>query len=405
MLLCRSIRQDADSSNKGYLAGNGSADSLRTLLACGEQRVTFHSQVPLCVRCHIISLVLDTFSCTVERRLVMRQPVTLGDVPKDLIAAKKLLRLIADDAKKNEAKKCGSDDQYSLKQAHHSLTANPSTDFVCLFGRRDPLEGLSGCVTSRTWSTEPVNVERMTVVKRPRKGARIVKAIKPLGRPVCITAEVSVHILAPSDLLSSGVSLNVKVVISEGKTVVTSPINEPNLVTNVASTQHLDNSSPTNGANAVKNRSSNTLINSSYVVENNFVTDNKIKVSCNFTAVSNEDKSAQKEDVGDACNSEKDDLSEDDTDERLMDVSEKPRKPAASTARTAGCIGGVPSCVEQWARLLTYYVHIVPAPQTDNETVKVGVKTLCEECAAFFDFGFQMSQRICLGRCLGNLII
>lgn len=69
-----------------------------------------------------------------------------------------------------------------------------------------------------------------------------------------------------------------KVVINEGKLVVTSPINEPNLVTNV-STQHLDNSSPTNGANAVKNRVSNTLISSSYVIENNFVTDNKIRVS------------------------------------------------------------------------------------------------------------------------------
>uniref|UniRef100_A0A9J2PK95 HPS5-like beta-propeller domain-containing protein n=1 Tax=Ascaris lumbricoides TaxID=6252 RepID=A0A9J2PK95_ASCLU len=451
---------DAESSNKGCLAGNGSADSLRTLLACGEQRVTFHSQV------------------------------TLGDVPRDLIAAKKLLRLIADDEEKSEAKKSGSDDQCSLKQADHSLTANLSTDFACLFGRRDPLEGLSGCATSHAWSTEPVNVERMTVVKRPRKGARIVKAIKPLGRPVCITAEGDIHLScnpvegnddysadngskerltqhmnnehvamlenkemweAVKECVHNRNSHSpTKVVINEGKLVVTSPINEPNLVTNV-STQHLDNSSPTNGANAVKNRGSNTLISSSYVIENNFVTDNKIRVSwsmasptqntqrhllekaTNFAAVTNEDRSAQKKDVGHVRTSEKDDLSEDDTDERLMEVSEVTVTPTtisstaveeaqeASSNYCTNCrlhrswpmvmtfgramsqlkvvadefvYGGVPSCVEQWARLLTYYVHIVPAPQRDDKTLKVEVKALCEECAAFFDFGFQMKRKI-----------
>lgn len=70
----RNWLKDAESSNKGCLAGNGSADSLRTLLACGEQRVTFHSQVPLCVRSHIISLLLVTFSLNVEPRLLMRPP-------------------------------------------------------------------------------------------------------------------------------------------------------------------------------------------------------------------------------------------------------------------------------------------------------------------------------------------
>lgn len=48
----------------------------------------------------------------------------------------------------------------------------------------------------------------------------------------------------------------------------------------------------------------------------------KSGIYSNFAAVTNEDRSAQKKDVGHVRTSEKDDLSEDDTDERLMEVSE-----------------------------------------------------------------------------------
>ncbi|VDM45235.1 unnamed protein product [Toxocara canis] len=150
---------DAESSDEKCLVSSGSADSLRTLLACGEQRVTFHSQV------------------------------TLGDVPRDLVAAKKLLRLIADKERRNGLEECASGEGRSLENVDHLSATSTGPDFTSLFGRRDPLEGLARCPPSSVWSKEPVSVERLRVVKRPKKGARIVKAIKPLGRPTCGTLD------------------------------------------------------------------------------------------------------------------------------------------------------------------------------------------------------------------------
>ncbi|VDM47581.1 unnamed protein product [Toxocara canis] len=50
--------------------------------------------------------------------------------------------------------------------------------------------------------------------------------------------------------------------------------------------------------------------------------------------------------------------------------------------------------MEQWSRLLTYYIHSLPVSASSNETPATDKKNLCEECFSFFDFSIHMKRKI-----------
>ncbi|VDM45236.1 unnamed protein product [Toxocara canis] len=137
------------------------------------------------------------------------------------------------------------------------------------------------------------------------------------------------------------------------KLVVT---NQPKVVASIVTTQRLNNSSPSSEANVTKRSEPDTLINTSYVIENNFVADKKLKVSWTMASPptqnaqrrlftkhaeastgSDEENNTDRDERERARISEKDDVSEDDTDERLMELSEVTLAPSTvSSTETAG---------------------------------------------------------------------
>ncbi|VDK46066.1 unnamed protein product [Anisakis simplex] len=520
---------------------SGSTDSLRTLLACGEQRITFHSEV------------------------------TVVDVPKDLMAAKQLLRVIANSEHRNRTVQSplkSSNQENSLRDDVHSpsqtLLASTSADFTSLFGREDPLQRVFSkygqiSASELVRAKEPVNVERrVQVVKRPKKtGARIVRAIKPLRKIANVCETTTTHLKDGGayslqmqtatredsksenklECVNDGVQSNG---ISELKKSE-EPLNEPsstandysrraellngddykrerisnsgnmnnltsstdlsynsNLLTNNSndddddeklektSTKMIFESQPRcqlesmvngihkthplnlpfNGATLLNNHQSDAtnttpvVNNSDLIVERNFITDKRIRVSWSMTPSSNENNvnisdivvcndrkdNVNKDELNGEEISEKDDISED-SDERLMELSEitleipSTLQTSQQTSTTYNdnddrchvCSlhrswlvvmafgvsmsqlkvtednfnnGGVPSCKKQWYRLFVYYMKLLRLndgrrSSSTDQLVTGSNKLLCDECSAFFDISLHLKNNIStVSKCL-----
>ncbi|KAL3998539.1 hypothetical protein ACH3XW_15455 [Acanthocheilonema viteae] len=129
----RILLLDAEKAPANQLVRNGNVESLRTLLDASNNFILFDQQV------------------------------TVNDITRDLVAAKKFQRLI------------GHHKNYEQKQRTAQI------DFKTLFGRRDPLEMLEKCVESMPLNVN-VNVTHLRTIRQTRRGARIVKGIKPFGR-------------------------------------------------------------------------------------------------------------------------------------------------------------------------------------------------------------------------------
>lgn len=348
-----------------YSLRAGSAESLKTLLGCDDRPIDFDSQV------------------------------TLGDVPKELATAKKVLRLIADVQKTDD--KCTTlNDRFSF-EAIPRVKKNLVADFSSLFGRKDPLEGMTK-YPAEILPCNVVSVDRLRCVKKTGRGARIVKAIKPFGRP--ISKEV-IDSCGSSDLKGNQDSnLNSENPEAAEREVTKSTVSE-----------HLEE--------ITKGDSSENVMDTGIVVENNFITEKNIKMSWKEPS-EGEGTDEQHEDfdtgeyykeAGQAatttCNRPfarslqvgevlSDRCERCGTHESWLNVMAF--GPAMSQLKVITDefeIGGVPSTVEQWAQFFTTYLqHSSNVKGHEREVPIVRPKKMCDECSSYFKFCSRIEGKI-----------
>ncbi|KAK6106188.1 hypothetical protein QQG55_23245 [Brugia pahangi] len=356
----RMLLLDAEKASADQLMRNDSVESLRILLDSSNNFILFDQQV------------------------------TINDVTKDLVAAKKFQRLIGDH--KNHEQK-------------QKRTAQ--LDFKTLFGRRDPLELLEKCVESMPLNIN-VNVAHLRTIRRTRRGARIVKGIKPFGRRIVMpeiehkkseccewTAEQQ---LIKHDLTSNGrLNLNCNETVEEHESSGHSSIDQ-------------------------SLKDDTRLLNKSYVIEKNFVAVQPIEMTW---TVNGDD---EKNDLF-GMKSLQVALTLNDEDKRLMHPSDATIAPETLTlsrtrkldggnlvycqvcglhrlwhhVMTFGpkmaqlrvtvdqfAAGGVPTSIEQWTKLFEYRAA---AAAKNSESSS---ENLCEACSVFFEFDDHLKQKAAL---------
>ncbi|EJD74646.1 hypothetical protein LOAG_18058 [Loa loa] len=355
----RILLLDAEKAPANQLVRNGSVESLRTLLDSSNSLILFDHQV------------------------------TINDVSKDLLTAKKFQQLIGDH--KN----------YEQKQELRTT----KIDFKTFFGRRDPLEMLEKCVESMPLNVN-VNVTHLRTIRRTRRGARIVKGIKPSGRRNVIPEieyEKSEHCKSTSEqqlikrsLISNG-SLNLN-------------YNETPERNESSRYSSIDQSSRDTG-----------LLNKSYIIEKNFVAVHPIKMiwTMNGDDEKNDSIGMKSLEAARTLNGK---------DERLMHSSEVSITPKTLTLpetkkvdgeNSAYCqicglhrlwhhvmtfgskmsqlrvtvdqfaAGGVPIAIEQWTKLFEYRAAAAKNGESSSDN-------LCDACAAFFEFDDHLKREASL---------
>uniref|UniRef100_A0A158RBL4 LisH domain-containing protein n=1 Tax=Thelazia callipaeda TaxID=103827 RepID=A0A158RBL4_THECL len=342
------------------------------------------------------------------------QQVTVSDVIKDLDAAKKFLQLITSYKKIKEEQK-----QRTMQ-----------IDFESLFGRADPLQMLERCIESLP-SSVSVNVARLQTVRRTRRGARIVKGIKPLGKKSVLFCR-----FFTTDLVSKKESVKSEHYIQFSQQ---HSVEHHNLASN--KNLSLNCTETFNGVEKSKHGSLNQTLKidmrsleKSYVIEKNFMVVRPIEVTWTMSTEIKADVLADNK-ISDTILS-----NDDEEDEGLMQLSEVTITPAAlssSEARnlleedsvycpvcdlhksvkpslrhaiidkvlklwhyvmifgpkmcqlrvTVDCfaVGGVPIGMRQWSNLFDYYIAVVDS--------KNPVKSLCEDCLSFFDFDGHLKNK------------
>uniref|UniRef100_A0A915Q3J2 RING-type domain-containing protein n=1 Tax=Setaria digitata TaxID=48799 RepID=A0A915Q3J2_9BILA len=351
----RILLLDAEKTPANKLIRNGSVESLRTLLDSSNTLILFDQQV------------------------------TINDVTKDLVAAKRFQQLIG---------KHKSDGREQKPTAQ--------IDFKTLFGRRDPLEMLEKCVESMPLTVN-VNVAHLRTIRRTRRGARIVKGIKPSGRRNIMPEikqkksefheQISQQQIVRHGLTSTG-NLN---------------LNCNEILTRDENSKHSTKQSLEDNIR---------LLNKSYVVEKNFVTVQPIEVTWTVNGDDENDSIGMKSSEAAATLNDKD--------KRLMQSSEVTSAPKACHSGTKEldekekeevycricglhriwhyvmmfgpkmsqlrvtvdqfAVGGVPIAFEQWKKLFEYRTALV-------RNNKYSSDNLCDDCAAFFEFDDQLKRQ------------
>uniref|UniRef100_A0AAF5Q0C2 RING-type domain-containing protein n=2 Tax=Wuchereria bancrofti TaxID=6293 RepID=A0AAF5Q0C2_WUCBA len=357
----RILLLDAEKAPANQLMRNDSVESLRTLLDSSNSLILFDQQV------------------------------TINDVTKDLVAAKKFQRLIGDH--KNHEQK-------------QKRTAQ--LDFKTLFGRCDPLELLEKCVESMPLNIN-VNVAHLRTIRRTRRGARIVKGIKPFGRRN-VMPEIEHKKSECYEWTSEQQSIKHDLT-SNGRL---------NLNCNETAEEH-ESSRRSSIDQSLKDDTG--LLNKSYVIEKNFVAVQPIEMTWTVNGDDEENDSFGMKSLQGA-------VTLNDEDKHLMlssDVTIAPEPLTLSETRkldggnlvycqvcglhrlwhhvmTFGpkmaqlrvtvdqfAAGGVPTSIEQWTKLFEYRAAAAAAKNSESSS-----ENLCEACAVFFEFDDHLKQKAAL---------
>ncbi|KAM3720343.1 BLOC-2 complex member HPS5 [Dirofilaria immitis] len=353
----RILLLDAEKTQTNQLVRNSNVESLRTLLDSSNNLILFDQQV------------------------------TINDVTKDLVVAKKFQQMIGDH--KND------------KQKQKQRTAQ--LDFKTLFGRRDPLEILEKCVESMPLNIN-VNVAHLRTIRRNRRGARIVKGIKPLGRR---------SIMSKTEYeKSEGCEVS-----SEQQSIKRDFIAGESLNLNCNETPEEKEGSKHNSNDQSSEEDDIRRLNKSYVIEKNFVAVQPIEMIWTMDGDGEENDS-----VG--MKSLEATMTLSDGDKSLMQSSETAISSKTLTLSETGkldgknsvychdcglhrlwhyvmifgpkmaqlrvtvdqfAIGGVPSTIEQWTKLFEF--HTAAAKDDESSSAK-----LCDACATFFEFDDRLKQ-------------
>ncbi|CAG9534518.1 unnamed protein product [Cercopithifilaria johnstoni] len=353
----RILLLDAEKAPANQLVCNGSAESLRTLLDASNSLILFDQQV------------------------------TIKDITKDLVAAEKFQRLIGDHK------------YYEQKQIQRSTRI----DFKTLFGRRDPLEMLEKCVESMPLNVN-VNVAHLRTIRRTRRGARIVKGIKPLGRKN-VLPEIKYEKLEHCQWNSEQQSI------------------KRNLTSNRSLNLNCNETPEKNEGsryNTIDQSSEDDigLLNKSYVIEKNFVAVQPIEMIWTMNGDNEENGSVGTESL-------KATVTKSGENECLIhsdEVTISPQTLALSGTKKPGgensvycqvcglhrlwhhvmtfgpkmsqlrvtvdqfSVGGVPVAIDQWIKLFEYRAAAANSSESSSGN-------LCNTCATFFEFDDHLKQK------------
>uniref|UniRef100_A0A0R3RZ63 Hermansky-Pudlak syndrome 5 protein homolog n=1 Tax=Elaeophora elaphi TaxID=1147741 RepID=A0A0R3RZ63_9BILA len=374
----RILLLDAEKAPVNQLIRNGSVESLRTLLDGSNSLILFDQQV------------------------------TINDIARDLVAAKKFQRLI------------GRHKNYEQKQKQRTT----QVDFKSLFGRRDPLEILEKCVESMPLNVN-VNVAHLRTIRRTRRGARIVKGIKPSGRKnVSPLSQFFIWILP---LVVKLVQSQVAPEVEYEKSKCCEWNSEQSMKRDLTSNGSLNlNCNETSERNCESRYSSidqlskndTGLLNKSYVIEKNFVAVQPIEMTWTVNGDDEENNSASMKSLEAVAT-----LSGED--KRLVHSSEVTVIPEtlilSGTGKRDGeksvycqvcglhrlwyhvmtfgpkmsqlrvtvdqfAAGGVPTAIEQWTKLFEYRAAAANSSESFSGS-------LCNTCTTFFEFDDQLKQK------------
>ncbi|OZC12536.1 hypothetical protein X798_00167 [Onchocerca flexuosa] len=351
----RILLLDLEKIPKNQLVCNGSVESLRTLLESSNSLILFDHQV------------------------------TIDDVTKDLVIAKKFQRLIGDHKIDKQ------------KQRQRTM----QVDFKTLFGRRDPLEMLEKCVESMPLSIN-VNVAHLRTIRRTRRGARIVKGIKPLGRRN-VMPEIEYENSECCEWISEQQSIKRDLTSSES------------LNLNCNETPEGDESSK-HSSNDQSSENDIGLLNKSYVVEKNFVAVQPIEMTWTMNGDDEDNDSIGMKSLEATMTLNGGDKSLMQSSEvtiasKILSAAEKldekdlvycqvcglhrlwhyvmtfgPKMSQLRVTVDLFAVGGVPTSIEQWTKLFEYRIAAVKSDDCSSEN-------LCDTCAAFFEFDDQLKQK------------
>ncbi|MCP9258011.1 hypothetical protein DINM_001175 [Dirofilaria immitis] len=377
----RILLLDAEKTQTNQLVRNSNVESLRTLLDSSNNLILFDQQKYFEIKNNFHNLL--RFGGTDFREILLQSECNFGNNQRcneRFGCSEKFQQMIGDH--KND------------KQKQKQRTAQ--LDFKTLFGRRDPLEILEKCVESMPLNIN-VNVAHLRTIRRNRRGARIVKGIKPLGRR---------SIMSKTEYeKSEGCEVS-----SEQQSIKRDFIAGESLNLNCNETPEEKEGSKHNSNDQSSEEDDIRRLNKSYVIEKNFVAVQPIEMIWTMDGDGEENDS-----VG--MKSLEATMTLSDGDKSLMQSSETAISSKTLTLSETGkldgknsvychdcglhrlwhyvmifgpkmaqlrvtvdqfAIGGVPSTIEQWTKLFEF--HTAAAKDDESSSAK-----LCDACATFLN--------------------